>query len=103
MAETTYQNGFYIVRKYDNLSTDFPAGGVAISDVAMVIVKDADADVTIQVTLDKKSDIRDGVAEWVDYETIESASGGGIVIFDPAPNGININTTATTGTIWVKS
>ena len=101
MAYTTYPYNAYIVRKFDDISVDFPAGGVAVADVCMIgVLAGGNGAVEVEVSFSSKEDIVNGEAEWISYESLP-AGDGTFISFDPAPNGIRLTGGEGT-TAWIK-
>ena len=99
MALTKYKYNGYIVSQFDDVNTDFPAEGLPISDVTIIGVSQEANDVTVEVTFSSKTDIINGDAIWITYESSVGANGG-MIVLDPAPNGVRLSNA--TGRVWVK-
>lgn len=85
----------HVVRKFDNVATDFPTHGVTVNagsnGIAIAVDTVTGANLTVQVTFDPPAAINAGTAKWYPYTagTTNTASSNYIII-SIAPSGIKL-------------
>lgn len=103
MAITVYKSGAQMVKKFDDVATDFPSTGIPIADTVTVGVNNQSAGACIvQYTMDSPDDINTGNATWIDIATLNTGKSD-IMVSEYAPTGINFSVTGSGVTAWVKS
>lgn len=94
---------YNVTRKWADIQADFPANGVALNDIVNFIVSaPVGVTVTIQITLDSKSEIDAGTATWVDYTTVAPDTDH-YEVMEYCPNGIKFVADGANAKAWIKS
>lgn len=92
-----------VIRKYADISTDFPANGVITPDVCTVmIVTPAAVTVDYMVSMDTPEDIAAGTAEWFTKTTV-AASTVEVYASEYGPTGVKLVASAAGAKAWIKS
>ena len=91
------------VRKYADVSTDFPSNGIPTPDVVTILIS-TPAAVTAElfVTMDSWEEITDNTATWVSYKTVQAESSL-FEIIEYGPTGIKVTASGAGASCWVKS
>lgn len=86
-----------VVRKFDNISTDFPAGNIGVvvpagsEGIAIVVDTVVGTNFTMQVTFDLESAVLAGTCKWYPYTAGNTSIGSSnYIILSIAPSGIRL-------------